>query len=82
MASTNGDGTGGTVAFTAYAATARCLARAVAGGFDACDDAGLPLSELQKVALFEAALREFDGFGVELTSLVAVGELLRDLGHG
>lgn len=81
MASTNGDGTGGTVAFTAYAATARCLARAVASGFDACDDAGLPLSELQKVAVFEAALREFDGFGVELSSLVAVGEL-RDLGHG
>jgi hypothetical protein len=81
MSSRNGDGTG-EVVLTAHAAAARCLARALAVSFDACDEAGMPLSELQKVVVIEAALLELDGFGLQLGSLVAVGELLRDVGHG
>ena len=64
-----------------HAAAARCLARVVAVSLDACDEGGFPLSEVQKVAIVEAALLEFDGFGIQLASLVAVGELLRDLRH-
>jgi hypothetical protein len=79
MSSENGHEPDEVTVFTAHGATARCLARAVVVTLDACEDGGFPLSELQKVALVEGALLEFDGFGVHLASLVAVGELLRDL---
>jgi hypothetical protein len=79
MSSRNGHGAPGRTVSTAHGATARCIARVVVVGCDACEDAGLPLSELQKVTLIEAALLEFDGFGTHLGSLVALGELLRDL---
>jgi hypothetical protein len=81
MTSKNGQATAETTMFTAHAAAAKCLARVVAVSIDACDGADMPLSELQKAAVIEAALLEFDGFGLEVASLAAVGELLRDLGH-
>jgi len=81
MSSENGDEPAEVTVFTAHGAAARCVARVVAVTLDACDEGGFPLSELQKVALVEAALLEFDGFGLHLASLVAVGELLRDLRH-
>jgi hypothetical protein len=81
MPSENGQGAVEGTVLTAHAATAKCVARIVAVSIDACEEAGIPLSELQKVTLIESALLEFDGFGVQLASLVAVGELLRDLGH-
>ena len=81
MSSENGHEPAEVTVFTAHAAAARCLARVVAVSLDACDDGGFPLSEVQKVAIVEATLLEFDGFGIQLASLVAVGELLRDLGH-
>jgi hypothetical protein len=81
MSSENGHEPAEATVFTAHGATARCVARVVAVTLDACDEGGFPLSELQKVALVEAALLEFDGFGLHLASLVAVGELLRDLGE-
>ena len=49
---------------------------------DACEDAGVPLSELQRVTVLETALLEFDGFGAHLASLAAVDRLLRDLRVG
>lgn len=81
MSSGNGRGPAEATVFTARAAAAKCLARVVAVSIDSCGEGGFPLSELQKVAVVEAALLEFDGFGRRLASLVAVGELLRDLGH-
>jgi hypothetical protein len=81
MPSQNGQGPADGTVFTAHAAAAKCVARVIAVSIDACEEANIPLSELQKVALMESALLEFDGFGVQLASLVAVGELLRDLGH-
>ena len=82
MATTNGNGSAETVMSTAQCATARCIARSVTVAFDACEDAGVPLSQLQKVALVESALLEFDGFGVHLSSLAALGRMLGDLGYG
>jgi hypothetical protein len=80
MSSENGQGAADGTVFTAHAAAAKCVARVIAVSIDSCDETNIPLSELQKVTLIEAALLEFDGFGVQLASLVAVGELLRDLG--
>ena len=81
MSSENDHEPGDVTVFTAHGATARCLARVVTVTLDTCDEGGFPLSELQRVALVEAALLEFDGFGQHLASLVAVGELLRGLGQ-
>ena len=74
MSSSNGNGNGWseTVAATARDAAARCLARALVCGFDACDETGVPLSQLQRVAVLEAALSEFDGFGEHLSTLDTV----------
>jgi len=67
---------------TSYGATARCVARVVTCAMDACEDAGVPLSELQRVTIIETALLEFDGFGTHLASLAAIDRLLRDLRVG
>jgi hypothetical protein len=40
-------------------------------------EAGTPLSQVQKVALIQAALLEFDGFEAQLNSLAVIEELLR-----
>lgn len=85
---TNGNGNGArytpdeTLSSTSYGATARCVARVVTCAMDACDDAGVPLSELQRVTVLETALLEYDGFGAHLASLAAVDRLLRDLRVG
>ena len=67
---------------TSYSATARCVARVVTCATDACDDGGVPLSELQRVTIVETALLEFDGFGAHLASLAAIDRPLRDLRVG
>lgn len=80
---TNGNGRhadpGDWVSSTTYGAAARCIARVVARSLDACDEADVPLSELQRVTIIETALLEFDGFGTHLAGLVTVDRLLRDL---
>jgi len=76
----NGNGRTETIALTAHVASARCLARTIAVAFEACEDADVPLSELQRVAIIEAALLEFDGFAAHLGTLASVGSLLRDFG--
>ena len=81
VSSENGHEPAEVTVFTAHASAAKSLARVVAVSFDSCEEGGFPLSELQKVAIVESALLEFDGFGLQFASLVAVGELLRDLRH-
>jgi hypothetical protein len=90
MTSDNGNGNGNharyapedSLSSTSYGAAARCVARVVTCATDACDDAGIPLSELQRVTIVETALLEFDGFAAHLASLAAVDRLLRDLRVG
>ncbi len=80
---TNGNGKhvdgGDGLSSTTYGAAARCVARVVSNAISACEEADVPLSELQRVTIVEAALLEFDGFGEHLASLNAVDRLLRDL---
>lgn len=78
MRSTNGHAPSETVLAAAHGSAARCLARALVVSFDACDDADIPLSQLQRAAILEVAFLEFDGFGLQLSSLETLGTLLRD----
>ena len=61
----------------AQVAAAQCLARAVVVAFSACEEACMPLSDLQKIAVLEAALLEFDGFEAQFQRLEGISELLR-----
>jgi hypothetical protein len=79
MSSGNGTVRAELVAATAKAAAAERLAGALVGAFDVCEQAGVPLSQLQKIALLEAALLEFDGLEAQLGSLAAVDQLIRGL---
>jgi len=65
---------------TARDAAARCLARALVCAFDACDESGIPLSQLQRVAILEAVLCEFDGLREHLSSLATVSRILGEFG--
>lgn len=79
MTSTNGTAHADVVLSTARGASARCLALAVVQAFDVCEASGIPLSQLQRVAIVEAVLVEFDGFGDHLSSLASISRLLHDL---
>ena len=61
----------------AHVASAERVARAVVLAFDACDDAGAPPSDVQRIAVLEAVLLEFDGFAAHLRTLASVGQALR-----
>lgn len=80
MSSTNGKREAETEAFTAQVAAAERVARAIVVAFDVCDEVGKPLVQIQKIAIIEAALLEFDGFDAQLSSLARIGELLHALG--
>jgi hypothetical protein len=80
MTSRNGSTRAELTAATAKAVAAERLAGAVMATFDICEQSGVPLSQLQKVALVEAVLLEFDGLEAHLRSLAAVEERLRSLG--
>jgi hypothetical protein len=45
-----------------------------------CGQAGVALSQLQKIGVIEAALLEFDGFEAQMSSLACFGEILDDVG--
>lgn len=77
MRSTNGKPRTELIVATAKAAAGERLAAAIVAGFDVCAQAGVPLSQLQKIALVEAALLEFDGFEAHLGSVATIDELLR-----
>ncbi len=79
MSATNGDSPvhGGRSAI--QVAAAQRFAEALVVGFEVAEQAGAPFSEIQKVALIEAALLQFDGFEAQLATLTIVDEILRDL---
>jgi len=81
MSYVNGDHSDELVVTAAHGASAHCVARLITAAFDACEEAEMPLSQLQRTALVEAALLEFDGFDVHLRSLAVVGRMLDDLGE-
>lgn len=80
MSATNGNGRVETAVMAGKAEAAERLSRAIVLAFEVCDEGGVPLSDMQKIAIVEAALLEFDGVEAQLSSSTAVGELLRDLG--
>jgi hypothetical protein len=79
MGSTNGYGASETIMATAHGSAARCIARSLIVAFDACDEADIPLTELQRATIVESALLEFDGFGLQVSSLATVSRLLGDM---
>jgi hypothetical protein len=79
MSSGNGTVRAELVAATAKAAAAERLAGTLVSAFDVCEQAGVPLSQLQKIALLEAALLEFDGLEAQLGSISAIDQLIRGL---
>jgi hypothetical protein len=84
MTYTNGNGNGNghgdaAATLTAQVAAAERFARAIVVAFGVCDEVRAPLSDVQKIAVIQAALLEFDGFEAKLTSLSAIGDLLREL---
>ena len=78
---TNGGSDGRLAPCAARVATAERLARTIVLAFEACDEGGVPLSQVQRVSVIEAALLEFDGLDEDLRSQASVGELLRALGR-
>jgi hypothetical protein len=55
------------------------FATAIVAAFGVCEEVCTPLTDLQKIAVIQAALLEFDGFEAELVSLASIGDLLREL---
>jgi hypothetical protein len=80
MTSRNGSTRAELTAATAKAVAAERLAGAVMPRSTSDEQSEVPLSQLQKVALVEAVLLEFDGLEAHLRSLAAVEERLRSLG--
>jgi hypothetical protein len=54
------------------------LARALVSGFALCEEAGVPLVDRQKVALFMGALLEFDGVEAEAEGLQQIERVLSE----
>ena len=80
MSATNGKSPVDTVPIAQSAAAER-IASGLVVAFEACDEAGVGLSEIQKIAFIQAMLLQFDGFADHVRSLEGVGRLLRSLGH-
>jgi uncharacterized protein (DUF1501 family) len=80
MSAKNGKDPVGTAAI-AHAAAAERMAATVVVAFEACEEAGVGLSEVQKIAFIETMLLQFDGFDRHVRTLEGVGQLLRRIGH-
>jgi hypothetical protein len=78
MSTRNGDRAIENAAITHVAAAER-IARGIVVGFGSCDEVGVPLSDVQKIAVVQAMLLEFDGFAAHLGSLERLGRLLHEL---
>jgi len=63
----------------AKVAAAERFAGAIVAAFEMCEEGGVPLTQIQKIAVIEAAFLEFDGFEANLRSLATVGGVLRGL---
>lgn len=81
MSSRNGNSRAEPAAPAVQVAAAERFAEAIVIGFEVCEQGGMPLSQIQKIALIEAALLEFDGLEAQLNSLAIVGEMLHELGR-
>jgi hypothetical protein len=79
MSATNGKSPVDTIPIAQSAAAERIAAGLVVA-FGACEEAGVGLSEVQKVAFIQAMLLQFDGFADNVRSLEGVGRLLGLLG--
>lgn len=77
---TNGGSEEGLAPCAARVVTAERIARAIVLAFETCDEGGVPLSQVQRISVIEAALLEFDGIDHDLRAQANVGELLRALG--
>ena len=64
---------------TDHVAAAERFARATVFAFELCEAHGAPLSQMQKAALIEASLLEFDGLESTLATHASVDALLRSL---
>lgn len=80
MSSQNGTSLETSPALLAQVAAAERFARTIVVAFGMCEETCAPLSDVQKIAVIEAALLEFDGLEAKLGSLTSIGELLRALG--
>jgi hypothetical protein len=79
MSSGNGSHADEHASFPVKVAASERFARAIVVAFAVCEEARIPLSDVQKIAIIEAALLEFDGLEGQLDSLAGIGELLRSL---
>ena len=79
MSSRNGSSRDQHDPYTPQVVAAERFARAIVVAFAVCDEGRMPLSDVQKVAIIEAALLEFDGLEGQLGSLADIGEALRSL---
>jgi hypothetical protein len=82
MSASNGDGQVLTGVPTAQVDAASRLARSIVLAFEVCDEGRFPLTHMQKVALIESALLEFDGHLERLTTLTRLDAFLREFGEG
>ena len=78
MASTNGRRTIDYLGKAGHVVAAERFARAIVLMFEVCEELRAPLSSVQKIAVLEAALLEFDGFEAQLRSLDEMDALFRD----
>jgi hypothetical protein len=81
MTSTNGTTSDEPALSMAHVAAAKRFARMLIAAFDVCEQEALPLSPIQKIALIQVALLEFDGLEAELGSLGRAIEILQELGR-
>jgi hypothetical protein len=79
MSSRNGSSRDEHDSFTAQVAAAERFAKAMVVAFAVCEEIRAPLTDIQKIAIIEAALLEFDGLESQLGSLAGISELLRSL---
>lgn len=79
MSSRNGSSRSEQRGSTAQVAAAERFAKAIVVAFAVCEEARVPLSDVQKIAIIETALLEFDGFQGQLDALEGIAELLRSL---
>ena len=63
----------------AHVAAAERIARGIVVAFGTCEEVGVALSDVQKIAVVQAMLLEFDGFAAQLGSLECLGRLLHEL---
>jgi hypothetical protein len=74
--SSNGRARSEAVTLAAQVAAAECFARAIVLAFDVAEDSGMPFSAVQKIAILEAALVEFDGFESRLAPHAPIADVL------